>query len=150
VASELRFVLAAEWVAPSLARDRLDQWLRSLSWPTGQRQDLVLALSEAVSNSVEHGYQLDASAPQSDVAVGVIEVLARVLVEANARRRVTLTVRDHGRWREPDDPARYRGYGFSIIRACADQVNIDGRATGTTVTLTSRTAPPGPTSGLGL
>jgi serine/threonine-protein kinase RsbW len=144
VAEELHIVLVAEWVAPSIARDRLNRWLSDLSWPTGQREDLVLALSEAVSNSVEHGYQIDRLAPPQDLGAGTIEIRARLLVEANGVRRIALTVQDNGRWREPDAEARFRGHGLSIIRSCADQFSIDGDAAGTTLTLTSRPAPSPP------
>ena len=143
-AAELSFALSAEWVAPSLARDRFDRWLRRIGWPPGQREDLVLALSEAVSNSVEHGYSLDLGASRQDVGTGVVEVSAGVLVEANGMRRIRLTVRDHGSWREPVAPARFRGHGLTIIRACADRFHIDGDAGGTTLELTSRAAPPPP------
>ena len=144
LAEDLHIELAPELVAPSIARDRFERWLRDLSWPSGQREDLVLALSEAVSNSVEHGYQIHAGLPRQNLEAGTVEVRARVLVEANDLRRITLTVRDHGRWREPVAPARFRGHGLSIIRACADQVSIDGDGGGTTVTLITRAAPSPP------
>jgi serine/threonine-protein kinase RsbW len=144
VAEDLHFVLVPEWVAPSIARDRFERWLSDLNWPSSQREDLVLALSEAVSNSVEHGYQLDRRAPRDDLGVGAVDVRARLLVEANGARRIALTVRDHGSWREPAAPARFRGHGLSIIRSCADQFRSDGDAAGTTLTLTSRPAPSPP------
>lgn len=141
VVADLGFVLAPELVAPSLARERLERWLRELRWPPAQSEDLVLALSEAVSNSVEHGYQIRASPPRQDIVAGTIEVRARVLVEGNDLRRIALTVQDHGRWREPVDSARYRGHGLSVLRACADQLSIHGDDDGTRITLTSRAAP---------
>jgi serine/threonine-protein kinase RsbW len=139
-------VVGADWVAPSIARDRLDEWLRELRWPRGQRDDLVLALSEAVSNSVEHGYGIDAgAAPRAAGAgAGAVEVRARLLTEGSGARRITLVVRDGGRWREPVAPSRFRGHGLTIIRACADEMAIDAEAGGTTLTLTSRAAPPRP------
>jgi serine/threonine-protein kinase RsbW len=146
VPGDLCFVLVAEWVAPSIARDRFDRWLRGLSWPSGQREDLVLALNEAVSNSVEHGYLLDADTSQHDMDAEVVEVRAGVLVDGNGARRISLTVCDHGRWREPSAQARFRGHGLSIIRACSDEFNIDGNAAGTTLTLTSRAAPHPPST----
>lgn len=144
VSEGLQFTLVPEWVAPSIARERFDRWLRDLSWPSGQREDLVLALSEAVSNSVEHGYQVAPGAPGPHLGVGAVEVRAHVLVEADDLRRIALIVRDHGGWREPVGPARFRGHGLHLIRACADQFNIDGGAAGTTLTLTSRPAPSPP------
>jgi anti-sigma regulatory factor (Ser/Thr protein kinase) len=118
--------------------------LRDLRWPSGQSEDLVLALSEAVSNSIEHGYGVHAGQAPPDLAEATVEVRARVLVEESGRRRIALTVRDHGRWREPIGPAHFRGHGLSIIRACADRFSIDGNAGGTTLTLVTRAAPPSP------
>ncbi|GAA0931362.1 hypothetical protein GCM10009559_19420 [Pseudonocardia zijingensis] len=138
-ADVLRFELAPELVAPSIARDRFDRWLIALRWPDAQRDDLVLALSEAVSNSIEHGYGIRADAP--GLGVGEVAVTAHVLVEADGLRRIVLVVRDSGVWREPVVPARFRGHGLSIIRACADRLSIDGTDDGTTLTLTTRTAP---------
>jgi anti-sigma regulatory factor (Ser/Thr protein kinase) len=145
LAADLHFVLVADWVAPSIARDRFNRWLSELSWPSGQREDLVLALSEAVSNSVEHGYRIDRRAPAQDLGAGTMEVQARLLVDGNGVRRIALTVRDHGSWREPAAEAPFRGHGLSIIRSCADRFSIDGGAAGTTLTLTSRPAPSRPT-----
>jgi anti-sigma regulatory factor (Ser/Thr protein kinase) len=141
VAESLHFELAPELVAPSIARDRFDRWLHDLRWPGAQREDLVLALSEAVSNSVEHGYQIRTGPARRDLVVGTVEVRARLLVEGNGTRRIALTVRDRGRWRRPVAPARFRGHGLSIIRACADELSIDGDADGTTLTLITRAAP---------
>jgi len=141
---DLHFELAPEMVAPSIARDRFEQWLRDLHWPSGQRDDLVLALSEAVSNSIEHGYQIHSPGDRRAFGAGTVDVRARVLTEANGARRIALTVRDQGRWRQPVTPVRYRGHGLSIIRASADEFDIDGDDTGTTLTLMSRAAPAPP------
>ena len=143
-ADDLHFELAPELVAPSIARERFERWLRDLRWPGGQSEDLVLALSEAVSNSIEHGYRVRPGQAPADLGDATVEVRARVLVEESGRRRIALTVRDHGRWREPIGPAHFRGHGLSIIRACADRFSIDGNAGGTTLTLVTRAAPPSP------
>lgn len=143
-ADDLHFELGPELVAPSIARERFERWLRDLRWPSGQSEDLVLALSEAVSNSIEHGYGVHAGQAPPDLAEATVEVRARVLVEESGRHRIALTVRDHGRWREPIGPAHFRGHGLSIIRACADRFSIDGNAGGTTLTLVTRAAPPSP------
>ena len=143
-AEDLHFELTPQLVAPSIARDRFERWLGDLRWPSGQSEDLVLALSEAVSNSIEHGYRVRAGQAPPDLVEATVQVRARVLVEESGRRRIALTVRDHGRWRKPVGPARFRGHGLSIIRACADRFSIDGNAGGTTLTLVTRAAPPTP------
>jgi serine/threonine-protein kinase RsbW len=137
-APPLRMALPADWVAPSIARDRFDHWLRDLAWPAGQREDLVLALSEAVSNSVEHGYGVPSAAAANED--GVVEVLAELVAEPDSARRVVLTVRDSGGWQPPTD-SPHRGHGLRMIRAGGDEAVIDGDERGTTVRLTSRPAP---------
>ncbi|MHA6627296.1 ATP-binding protein [Pseudonocardia sichuanensis] len=139
-APPLRMALPADWVAPSIARDRFDHWLRDLAWPVAQREDLVLALSEAVSNSVEHGYGVPSGSAAHDS--GVVEVRAELVAGPDHALRVVLTVRDAGGWREPADSA-HRGHGLRMIRAGGDEVVIDGTDGGTTITLTSRPAPRG-------
>jgi serine/threonine-protein kinase RsbW len=142
VADELHFELAPELVAPSIARDRFERWLRDVAWPSAQGEDLVLALSEAVSNSIEHGYRIRVGQAPPGLGAATVEVHARILLESGGRRRIALTVRDHGRWRRPVGPARFRGHGLSIIRACADEFSIDGSDAGTTLRLLTRAAPP--------
>jgi anti-sigma regulatory factor (Ser/Thr protein kinase) len=142
VSAELRFELAPELVAPSIARDRFDQWLQALDWPSAQREDLVLALSEAVGNSVEHGYQIDTSNPPTKtLATGIVQVRARLLLETSTTRRIRLVVRDYGRWRAPAASARFRGHGLNVIRACTDHLDINGSDAGTTLTILSRPTP---------
>ena len=62
----LRLLLAADPVAPSVARQQVRRWLAALAWPTDQLQDIVLALSEAVTNAAEHAYR--------DRPLGMIEL----------------------------------------------------------------------------
>jgi len=140
-AADLRFDLPAELVAPSIARERVERWLHDLRWPAEQLEDLVLALSEAVSNSVEHGYGVNTRTTPSSTDSATVQVEGRVVAGAGGERRVVFTVRDRGRWRAPVAPAHFRGHGLNIIRACADDVSIDGDDSGTTLTLTSRPAP---------
>jgi hypothetical protein len=52
----LQLELAADPVVASMARDRVRQWLTALGWPAGQCDDIVLAVSEAVGNAIEHAY----------------------------------------------------------------------------------------------
>ncbi|MBC8091620.1 MAG: ATP-binding protein, partial [Pseudonocardia sp.] len=54
--SALRFRLLAVPAAASIVRERLRHWLDGLGWPEPELDDVVLAVHEAVSNSVEHGY----------------------------------------------------------------------------------------------
>lgn len=137
-------VLAAEWVAPSIARDRVRQWLTEHRWSPAHRDDLVLAISEAVSNSVEHGYGISAD-DTTRIALtansNTIEVHGQLITNPDGVRRVEFTIRDHGRWIPPTAVCGSRGHGTTIMRACTDEVTIDHTPDGTTVVLRSRPLP---------
>jgi anti-sigma regulatory factor (Ser/Thr protein kinase) len=92
----IAFVLGASWVSASIARERVSGWLRALAWPESEREDIVLVANEAVSNAIEHGYEVRAGAPDHP---GTIAIEARVELLSAERRQVVLTVRDHGRWK---------------------------------------------------
>lgn len=138
VAPGFDLVLAADWVAPSVARDHVRSWLRTHQWSPSHIDDLVLAVNEAVSNSLEHGYgllpELDIPAPPGEGPTVVVR--ARLDIHADGSRRVAFTVRDRGRWQEPAD-----GLGTRIMRACVEDVHIDHGPDGTTVVLRSRPMP---------
>ena len=64
----------------------------------------MLALSEAVSNAVEHGYGVR---PGVVAPPDVVEVAAEVLAEG----RVEIIVRDRGGWRSPSQMRAWRNPG---------------------------------------
>jgi serine/threonine-protein kinase RsbW len=138
-AAELRVELSAGWVAPSIARERVEEWLRAHRWPPAQVEELVLAVSEAVSNSVEHGYRV---APEAVEPADTVELRMRMTVAADGYRQAEFVVADRGSWREPDATASSRGHGMLIMRSCTDELVVDGGASGTTVVLRSRPTPP--------
>jgi anti-sigma regulatory factor (Ser/Thr protein kinase) len=137
--AEGRVELGAEWVAPSLARERVEEWLRAHRWPPAQVDELVLAVSEAVSNSVEHGYGV----PSGAIGAGQTVVLRmRLTVAADGYRQVEFVVTDRGTWRVPSTAASSRGHGMVIMRSCTGELVVDGSPSGTTVVLRSRVTPP--------
>src|SRR4051794_31700565 len=82
----LRLVLPADPVVISVARDQVRRWLAGLSWPSGPLEDIVLAVSEAVTNAIEHAYL--------DQPPGMVEVRGGVEPTSGGQRRVTIIVRD--------------------------------------------------------
>jgi anti-sigma regulatory factor (Ser/Thr protein kinase) len=52
----LRLALPADPITSSVTRQRVREWLAAWSWPADQLDDIVLAVSEAVSNAIEHAY----------------------------------------------------------------------------------------------
>lgn len=137
---ELRMTLPAELAAPSLARERLARWLSGHKWPAGQRDDLILAVSEAVSNSVEHGYGVDHN--EVVESGGPVEVHGIVVAEPDGRRRAVLTIVDHGSWLPPSAFRGNRRHGLPLMEACVEDLTVDGTDHGTTVVLRSRAVPP--------
>jgi anti-sigma regulatory factor (Ser/Thr protein kinase) len=139
VAQTLDLVLAADWISPSVARDRVRSWLRANRWSPAHTDDLVLAINEAVSNSIEHGYLI---APNEAAGRQTVAVHGEISRAANGSRRIELVVRDRGVWRPPDeDPHSTRGQGIRLMRACVEHLTIDGTDDGTTVVMHSHPAP---------
>jgi serine/threonine-protein kinase RsbW len=139
VAQTLDLVLAADWISPSVARDRVRTWLRANRWSPAHTDDLVLAVNEAISNSIEHGYLVGPDDPPSQE---VVEIHGTVSRAPNGSRHIELVVRDSGTWQPPDeDQHTTRGQGLRLMRACVEHMTIDSTAEGTTVTLHSRPVP---------
>lgn len=140
----LSMQLGADWVAPSLARDRVTSWLRLHDWPQEELEDVVFAVSEAVSNSVEHGYEISADDVAADgqrTGGAVIEVRGEVTTAREGGRQVVLSIRDDGSWKAPSPTPTDRGRGLPLMRVSMSSMRVSGGATGTTVHLRSRAVP---------
>ncbi|HEX6403258.1 MAG TPA: ATP-binding protein [Pseudonocardiaceae bacterium] len=74
----------------------------------GSARDIVLAVSEAVSNAIEHAYL--------DQPAGVMEVRGGIEATPGGQRRVTIIVRDHGSWRPPTSGNENRRRGIRLCR----------------------------------
>jgi anti-sigma regulatory factor (Ser/Thr protein kinase) len=129
--------LPANFTEMAGARRRLRAWLGPLVTDQEQAAKVVLAVGEALANAIEHGSGCD-----PDRMVGL-----EAFADGEA---VTVTVSDFGDW-VTDSAARRsagRGYGLTIIRGLADDVQIVPGALGTRVTITCRTgSPPQPPGG---
>jgi serine/threonine-protein kinase RsbW len=134
VTAEQHFFLAlpAALTAAAQARALVAAWLSAHGWRDAAQEDLVLAVSEAVSNSVEHGYGMRGDAAGRP---GLVEVAAERFGD-----RAEITVRDRGGWRTPSRLRSHRRHGIPIMRACAAECVIDGTPSGTTVVLRSHPA----------
>jgi serine/threonine-protein kinase RsbW len=99
-------------------RDRMRGWLEQNGVSEDVERSVVLAVSEAAANAVEHGYGCD--------GMGLVSVTAR-----REPAGLEITVRDEGEWREPRQDTD-RGRGLAIIRAIVDEMSI-GRTDGATV-----------------
>jgi anti-sigma regulatory factor (Ser/Thr protein kinase) len=112
----LQLALPADPVTPSVVRQRLREWLAAWSLPADQLDDIVLAVSEAVSNSVEHAYL--------DQPLGMVDVRGGIETTPDRKHRVTIIVRDHGCWRSPPSDHENRRRGIPLMRAYMESVTI--------------------------
>jgi anti-sigma regulatory factor (Ser/Thr protein kinase) len=108
------------------SRHQFSQWLKDIALDADQALDILLAVSEAVTNAMEHGSRFDAN----------------LLVSLQATLRgesLTVTVNDHGHWLEPSDHpsawSQHRGRGLHLINELAAAVDIAGSADGTQITM---------------
>lgn len=103
-------------------RNTLGRWLRVAGADENELFDVTLSASEAATNAIEHAY-------------GAREASFTVRCEHDGQK-VTVTVRDIGRWRTDRPPGG--GRGLEIMRALLDSVEIDSDEGGTVVTMTKR------------
>ena len=133
----LRLALPADPMTASVARQRVREWLTAWCWPTDQLDDIVLAVSEAVANAIDHAYL--------DQPPGMIDVRGGIEITPDGHHRVMMIVRDHGRWRPPPSDYQNRRRGIPLMQACMDTITIGqppDDPVGTWVVLRSKTIPP--------
>jgi anti-sigma regulatory factor (Ser/Thr protein kinase) len=106
-----------------LLRHELRPFLDVTALPGEELDDLVLAACEAAANAVDH----------AGTAAGSFDV--SVAVEGE---RICITVRDHGRWRDPV-PGTGRGRGLLLMRHLS-ALTVTVTPEGTTVTMENRAA----------
>lgn len=119
--------VSADAVTAAWTRDEFTQWLRRRTGLDPTRVcDVVLAVNEALANSVEFAYL--------DGGDGTVDVEA---VRDVRRCTLTVTVSDRGHWRETDplNRQRCRGRGIPLMRTFADSVIIDTSGLGTSVAM---------------
>lgn len=126
-APSLQLRLQAQPESAQLLRQRLSLWLDELGAKDDEIFDISLASTEAFANAIEHPHE-----PRADA----IEVDANV-----TGRTITLTVRDHGSWRQLRE-RQEGGYGFPLMRHHMDTVEVRSEREGTTITMQRQLAQP--------
>jgi len=121
-ANRVTVTLPAEPTAIAQLRRRLGRFLDSAGAGENERYEILLSVSEAAGNAVEHAYGPADASFEVELAVDSGEVVA--------------DVRDSGRWR----PRRTeeRGRGLKIMRGLMDSVEVDEGEGGTVVSLRRR------------
>lgn len=119
--------LEAEPHRLGLVRHVVSVWLTAVGWPGQSSSQIVSAVSEAVSNTVEHAYTSDP---------GPVRIAMRLECAHERAERVRLVVSDRGRWRA-GGPEPGRGNGIRLMQALCATVDVATDAHGTRVTLLS-------------
>jgi anti-sigma regulatory factor (Ser/Thr protein kinase) len=102
------------------ARRVMGAWLARNGCSSDETFDILVALSEAYSNAVQHAYR---------VSPGIVEVDAAI-----GRGVVEITVADHGTWRpRPAVRVDGAGKGIRMMRSLMDDVAIESNGPGTSV-----------------
>jgi anti-sigma regulatory factor (Ser/Thr protein kinase) len=102
-------------------------WLEALGLPADVVDDVVCAVNEAATNSIEHAYLRQAR--------GSVEIEFRA-----DGGKLRVEVSDRGRWREAvvasGEPPDHRGFGLVMMRGLMDAVQVQSGQDGTRVSLT--------------
>lgn len=123
----IRRGFAADAMTVAHIRDDFGRWLRcGAGLDDTLAHDVILAVNEALANAAEFAY--------TQGGAGTVDIEA---VLDLTRSTLTVTVSDHGRWRESDplQRRRSRGRGIPLMRILADSVVIDTTGAGTRVRL---------------
>jgi anti-sigma regulatory factor (Ser/Thr protein kinase) len=122
VQDQLSLTIPADPERLGAVRRNLGRWLSGHQVPKEDAEDMILAISEACANSIEHAY---------GPGEGSVDIDAEV-----HDGEVTIVVRDRGRWRAPRNRDRGRGLGF--IEACMDSYRLTRGDAGTEVRMHRR------------
>ncbi|MCK4342201.1 MAG: ATP-binding protein [Phycisphaerae bacterium] len=117
----LKFELTSDPKRLPEVRERVRGWIEGHDWPERQVGEIVLALDEAVTNIIRHGYEGD---PRQRILV-----CAEVFDDPEQGQGVEIRVRDFGKQVDPEricgrdlDDVRPGGLGVHIIRALNSSV----------------------------
>jgi serine/threonine-protein kinase RsbW len=109
----------ADPAAPAVARRAISDFLHTRGTDPRALADVLLALSEVVTNSVVHGYRGEGG--------------GEVAVEAtHSQDRLTLSVADSGRGMAPRLDSPGLGLGLPLVGGIAKRVDISATAGGGT------------------
>jgi serine/threonine-protein kinase RsbW len=110
----------------AIIRREFSDWLdEHFTLDAAKACDMVLAVNEAMANAAEYAY---ATADRP----GVMQIEGRYDESAAT---LTVTVTDHGVWRESDANLTdlRRGRGIPLMQALTDRTTVDSSEAGTTV-----------------
>src|SRR6185312_5068855 len=106
-------------------RRRLRVWVAQHGLDHVEAVEVVLAVSEACNNAIEHAYRENGAGP------------IKVSLAAAEADMLRIVVEDHGTWRD-DRPAGDRGRGLGLMERLTDSTDIQTGLHGTRVVLERR------------
>jgi anti-sigma regulatory factor (Ser/Thr protein kinase) len=109
--TSLELTVRAWQSAPRTVRVALRGWLGAIDWDLGDAELIIVAVNEAVTNSVEHAF--------SDGRPGQIRVCAE-----QGEARVEVKIFDNGRWRDSDPAESHMPRGITLMHAIIDAVSV--------------------------
>jgi anti-sigma regulatory factor (Ser/Thr protein kinase) len=139
-----------------VVRHAVARWLEGAHWPEDGVEDITLAVTEAVTNVIEHAYlDHDPGAihlyawitPMADTPVEPPVLSASPPPARRAPtqgRKAIIVVSDHGRWdpqRRTVDLNGHRGRGIALMTALMAAIHIQRSSNGTAVVLVSPVSP---------
>ena len=146
-ANEVTLVMDAVSVNEGLARVCAAAFVMPVNPDVSELQELKMAVSEAVTNAVLHGYSQGAGAPRRDGGACKVTMHMRL-----SGREVTISVRDEGvgisdlgRAREPLYSTlaheERSGMGFTVMESFMDAVDVvSAPGSGTEIVMRKRFA----------
>src|SRR5262249_29849663 len=123
VTEQLVLRVAATPACARIMRERVRAWLEGGCVDERVTFDLVAACSEAFINAVEHPVH---PAREAIEVIGTVE-----------DGSIVLTIRDYGEWKDGRVKPQ-RGFGYRLMRALTDSVDVMRGPTGTVVALRRR------------
>jgi anti-anti-sigma factor len=126
LSKEFRLAMSADPQRLGLLRQALSRWLTHVGATVEERRDVVLAVSEAATNSMVHAFGFDE---------GTVEVEAE-----SDGHGVTVRVRDNGYWRSRETSGG--GRGLLLMQALVEDCEVVAGPKGTEVRLYRRLGRP--------
>jgi GAF domain-containing protein/anti-sigma regulatory factor (Ser/Thr protein kinase) len=121
----IALTLPAEPHVLTSLRRTLRQWLEGLGANELETYDVLVAVTEAAANAIEHAY-------------GPVDAGFDVEAEAGDEGEVRIVVRDQGRWRPPR--GHNRGRGTLLMQELMDHFEVNTSEEGTVVRMRRRVA----------
>ncbi|MBN1484939.1 MAG: ATP-binding protein [Chloroflexia bacterium] len=132
--SQIEVRIPSDLVFERVVRAAAEEIGRQMNLDEERIADLTLAVSEAVTNAIEHGNQLE-----RDIHVGVIFSIEaeqlQIQVMDQGKRVQALQVRQQGISEESLEQGQMRGLGLYIIHNLVDRVEFSSSEEGNTFTM---------------